>query len=134
MRIPGLRWLTIGWGVYTAVWISLEGDLRRVVLLAVWTMLVALGHWARRWQKRPFSVMGWVGKTAVFGILLGAGSALLALFFMALKTGLHAHGPEFTAAEINWVMRQIPLWTVVGALAGSGFGLLSYKNSAGLWD
>jgi hypothetical protein len=41
---------------------------------------------------------------------------------MAVKTGLHAHGPEFTPAEINWVLQQTPIWTAAGLLAGLGLG------------
>ncbi|MBE2198030.1 MAG: hypothetical protein IAE79_05430 [Anaerolinea sp.] len=125
-RIPGLRWLTIVWGVYAAIWISLEGDLRQVVALGVCTMLVGLGHgMQRRWAGRPFPAPGWLARMAATGLLLGAGSSILTLFFMALKTGLHAHGPEFTADELAWVMRQLPLWAGVGGMTGLGLGLLS---------
>jgi hypothetical protein len=43
---------------------------------------------------------------------------------MILKTGIHAHGPEYTARELAWVWTQLPLWGGVGALTGLGFGLL----------
>jgi hypothetical protein len=55
----------------------------------------------------------------------GAGLALMTLMLMALKTGLHAHGPEYPTDQIFWVWRQLPLWAGVGALAGLGLGLLS---------
>lgn len=125
-RIPGLRWLTIAWGVYAVIWISLEGDLRQVVALGVCTMLVGLGHGVqRRWAGRPFLAPGWLARMAATGLLLGAGSSILTLFFMALKTGLHAHGPEFTADELAWVLRQLPLWAGAGGMTGLGLGLLS---------
>jgi hypothetical protein len=43
---------------------------------------------------------------------------------MALKTGLHAHGHEFTRAEIAWVLGRTPLWALAGLFAGLGVGLL----------
>ena len=94
--------------------------------------IVAGSIFARRGEVQLFDGAGdllWEQKfdepvTAVFGALLGLGSALFTLLFMAVKTGLHAHGPEFTAEEVNWVVQQIPLWTVVGLLGGLGLGLL----------
>ncbi len=58
------------------------------------------------------------------GLLFGLGSVFLTLFFMAMKTGLHAHGPEFTSFEINWVLQQAPIWAAAGVVAGLGLGLL----------
>jgi hypothetical protein len=70
----------------------------------------------------------WLIATAVLGLLFGLGSGLLTLVFMAVKTGLHAHGPEFTIQQIRWVIQQIPLWTIAGLLAGLGLGLLTAKQ------
>jgi len=47
------------------------------------------------------------------------------LFLMALKTGIHAHGPEYTMAEVAWVWRQLPLWVAAGTLAGTGLALVA---------
>jgi hypothetical protein len=55
---------------------------------------------------------------------MGLGCALLGLALMAIKTGLHGHGPEFTAAEIEWLVGQIPVWTAAGVPAGLGLGML----------
>jgi NhaP-type Na+/H+ or K+/H+ antiporter len=57
------------------------------------------------------------------------GSSLLTLVFMAIKTGLHAHGPEFTLQEIQWVSQQTPLWAAVGLLIGLGLGMLTARQS-----
>ena len=43
---------------------------------------------------------------------------------MAIKTGLHAHGPEFSGSELDWVLQQIPMWALVGLLGGLGLGFL----------
>jgi hypothetical protein len=43
---------------------------------------------------------------------------------MAVKTGLHAHGPEFSPSQIAWVMGQVPWWTSAGLLAGVGLAMI----------
>ncbi len=124
-KIPGLKLLLVVWAVYSAVWISLEGALVQVVVMGTATAVLLLGHGWQRWLGGKTVKRG-VGLlvTAVSGGLLGAGSALLALVFMAVKTGLHAHGPEFTQAEIAWVWNVLPLWTAVWLLVGLGVGLI----------
>ncbi len=74
--------------------------------------------------KRPFTLPIFLLLNTLLGLLAGAFAGPLSLFFMVLKTGLHAHGPEFTAAEINWVLQHIPFWGISGALGGLGIGLL----------
>jgi hypothetical protein len=63
--------------------------------------------------------------SAGLGLFIGLGSAFMTLILRAVKTGLHGHGPEFSQAEIEWVIGQIPLWTLAGLIAGLGLGLLS---------
>jgi hypothetical protein len=124
-KLPGLKILTIAWAVYGIVWISPEGVVWQAVVLAGLTTAVLLGHLAQKVVGGRLVDRGWwlVG-TAVTGALFGLLTGWLTLFFMALKTGLHAHGPEFTPTEINWVVAQIPLWTAVGLLGGAGLGLV----------
>lgn len=124
--VPGLRWLTIVMGLYALVWISLEGALWQVIVMGFGTTLVGIGHLWRRWLAgRRVPVGVWLGTTAVTGLLLGSGGGVLALVFMAVKTGLHAHGPEFTAGEIIWVWSRLPLWGLIGLLVGTAVGFLS---------
>ena len=130
-RIPGVRLITIGWAVTIVVWVVLEGGLWATVIAALLSGMTFLAHLAKRvLAGRKLALGSWLLVTAVFGALLGLGTALLALLLMAVKTGLHAHGPEFSAEEVNWVLQQVPLWTVVGLLVGLGLGLLLKAISA----
>ncbi len=124
-QILGLKWITLIVGIYAIVWIALEGDLLRVVLLGVGITAVCLGQIIQKYfAGRKFSLPQWLLFFAVIGMLFGAGSALVTLLLMAVKTGLHAHGAEFTLAEIQWIWQQLLLWSLVGLLAGLGIGLL----------
>jgi len=124
-KISGLKLLLGAWVVYTAVWIPLEGALVQVVMMGVATAVLLLGHGWQRWLGGRRLRKGWgVLVTAVSGGLLGVGSVLLTFVFMAVKTGLHAHGPEFTRAEIAWVWNVAPLGTAVCLLLGLGVGLI----------
>jgi hypothetical protein len=125
-RLPGLKLATILLAAYFILWIPLEGNLSQTVLIAVWVALVTAGHLAQRWLGgRTLGRGRWLLVAAAFGLYLGLASAILTLLAMALKTGLHAHGPEFTRAEINWVLAQLPLWAAAGLLAGLGLGMLA---------
>lgn len=117
--------MLIVWGVYAAVWISLEGELWRVVLMGVAATIVAAGFLWQKWLGGKVVRRG-VGMliTAVSGLLIGSGSIVIVLIFMAVKSGLHAHGAEFSSAEIDWLFSQLPLWTAIGLLTGLGVGLI----------
>lgn len=124
-KIPGLRPLTAVWLLYALVWMALEGNLAAVTVLGCGAAVVAAAHLVqRRWGGRQVRGWRWWGGTAVIGALTGGGGALLTLLFMAVKTGLHSHGPEFTPAEIAWAGSQIPWWTAGGAAAALGLALL----------
>ncbi len=121
-KLLGLRGLMGAMGVYTAVWITLEGSLWQVVVMGVgWTAVFLLYLIQKQWGGRLAGGWRWV----VIGLLMGLGSGVLTLFFMVIKTGLHAHGPEFTPDEIVWALNQIPIWTVAGLLTGLGLFLLT---------
>jgi len=112
-------------GLYAAAWMILEGDLRRDVLLAAAGLLLgALYLVGRRWGGRFVSPGRVVAGATVAGLVYGLALVALVLFLMALKTGIHAHGPEYTAAEVAWVWRQWLVWGGAGALVGLGVGLL----------
>ncbi len=124
--VTGLKALTIVVGAYSVIWIALEGNLTRVTLLAIGWTLVALGHVLKRFLSgRTMPLLPGLAVTAALGALSGFTAAMLTLVLMAVKTGLHAHGPEFTPDQIDWVLSQLPWWTTAGLLAGLGVGLVA---------
>lgn len=124
-RTPIFRWLVVAWSLYGVVWIGLEGELRQVLIMGVGAAVLVAGYGLLRWgRKRPLTLHTFLLACALFGLMAGLFSAPFTLFFMALKTGLHGHGPEYTLQEIEWVSRQIPIWSVSGLLSGLGLGLL----------
>jgi hypothetical protein len=125
-RAPWLKPVTWLLGIYAAVWISLEGALWQSLLLAAGTVLLALACLVqRKLAGQTISSTKWIVLAGSLGVAAGVGSGLLTLVFMSVKTGLHAHGPEFSPQEIRWVIRQIPLWGLAGLSAGLGLGLLA---------
>lgn len=129
MILPSLgrpfKWFVIVVGVYAVIWIALEGELRQVVALGSGLTMVMVGAFYERWMAgRTLAIGAWLAFSAALGSLAGFGSAVSTLLFMAVKTGLHAHGPEFTIGEIEWVLAQMPWWTTGGLLAGLGVGFI----------
>ncbi|MBP9502890.1 MAG: hypothetical protein KBF17_12080 [Candidatus Promineofilum sp.] len=123
--IPYFKLIVAIVGIYAAVWMILEGALWRDMALAV--MILALGAAmliVRRWGGRTLPPAKGVSLFAAVGLLSGVGVVLLTIFLMALKTGLHAHGPEYTLADIMWIWNQLPVWGGAGGLIGLGAGLL----------
>lgn len=129
-RIPQFKWLTLLWGSYMIVWVLLESGLWLTVFAAVLTVIVLLSYLFNKYLRgRSLSTVSWLLLSAVLGALGGLGSVFLTLVLMAIKTGLHAHGPEFSTIELNWILQQIPLWTLVGLLIGLGLGILIKAGS-----
>lgn len=125
-RVPGLKWLTILVSIYAVIWISLEGDLRQVLLLSAGLVLLLAGTLIGRFLAgRTYRLLPWLIICAGGGAILGLFFGISTLVSMAIKTGLHGHGPEFTLDEISWVISQIPFWSVLGLLIGAGLGALA---------
>ncbi len=124
-ELPGIKWLYALWVVTAVAWSALEGDLRRVSFFGLLTTSVALVYLLRRLMAgRMFGALPGLLIMGGWGVALGVGTGFMTLFLMAIKTGLHAHGPEFTAAEISTIWQQLPLLSLVGAVGGVGVGLL----------
>ena len=124
-RIPLLRTGLIILAIFGFAWISLEGDPRWSLIMAFTALLVGSAYLIKRLIiGRTISRYVWIFLLASCGLALGLLFAPTTLIFMAIKTGLHGHGAEFTRAEIEWLFDRIALWAAAGLLAGAGLGLL----------
>jgi hypothetical protein len=125
-RLPGLRLATLILVAAASIWIAPEGNLALDLALSAAAILVLLAHLVERGAGgRRLAPLRWLLLLAALGVVAGVGIAVLALLLMVVKTGLHAHGPEYTAAELAWVVESIPLWAVAGLLAGAGLALVT---------
>lgn len=123
--IPYFRTITLISGLYGIAWLAFEGHLWRdlawaAALLALGLAFLLVRYFGGRKMPFPTFVMLWAG----LGLAYGVGLVFLTLFLMSLKTGLHAHGPEYSAQEVTWIWNQLPVWGGVGLLAGLGLGFL----------
>lgn len=124
-RVPGFKGLIVFWGVSAVVWSVLEGDPGRVLLFGMLTTIAGLAYLFQRVMSgRRLPIWSGVLVMGLWGAALGASTVLVTLFLMVVKTGLHAHGPEFSTTEIGALWGQAALWTAVGLLIGLGLGLL----------
>lgn len=124
-RITGLRLLTILVAVTFFIWIPLEGSLTSATALAVGLALLSWGYWLQRRSGHWLRPWQWALLLTCGGAYVGLATAVSVLLLLVLKTGLHAHGPELTPAEISWVIQRAPWWSGAGLLAGLGLGLLT---------
>lgn len=128
-KVPGLKLFAILWSIYAFGWIALEGHLLQVLLMGVGAAVLLAGHLVQRYLAgRHVTLRTWLLAMAGLGLLLGLSSSFLTLGFMALKTGLHAHGPEFSREEIEWVLAQRGIWAAAGGVGGVGLGLLTWER------
>ena len=123
--LPGLKPVSGVVGACAIVWLSLEGALIRDILLAAVLLATAMAFIVvRKAGGKTIRQIQTVIVATASGAIFGAGVALLTLVLLAVKTSLHAHGPEYAGWELLWVWRQIPLWSGAGALLMAGFGLI----------
>lgn len=124
--IPGLRLATVLLGLYGVACMLLEGSLVRISLLGVWATAVAvLTILERLLSGRRLGGAQWLAATSLAGLLCGAGAVIATVAFMALHTGIHGHGPEYTSNEIAQLWANLRIWSVAGLVAGLGLGLLA---------
>lgn len=130
-RFPGTKWITVLWALYVVAWSAFEGELWTTVVAAILTWLVMVMHVLDKpLAGRTFSNRSWLALWAGLGLTSGFATAFLTLLFMAIKTGLHAHGPEYSTAELEWALQKLPLWSLAGFLAGLGAGFISLSGFA----
>lgn len=109
-------------GIGLLVWLSIEDQNTSFVIIfsgAICTWLGARILFVLTTNRRQF-----VAKHVFVGFGAGVILAPIAVFLMAVKTGIHGHGsPDFTIAQIQAVLAKTPYFMLAGALLGLGSGL-----------
>lgn len=97
-------------------WLPFEDTEPWTALLLASTGSLWLGL---RWLFLRWSFGPW--RSLATGALLGAGTPLIAITLMAIKSGLHAHGfADFTARQVWEVLNLIPIGAILGLVVGMG--------------
>ena len=131
--IVGIAWL---------IWLSIEDLSERWILLFSVTICVLLAvrfiiyysaQRSKNEDKYPQNKEQRSARRFLFyplvGVLTGLAVTPVAIFLMALKTGLHGHfAPEFTSAQVFIVLVRTPIWIVGGLLIGVGVELLLWSQ------
>lgn len=122
------RWLARAlWaavGLIWFVWLGYE-DRGLTVVLAIGVLLSAALS-PTLWRQWFSATMGGRRLLAalVVGAILGAAAPLLAILLIFLKVSLHNHPvADFTMGEVRQLLAVVPVWSLVGLLAGAAFGL-----------
>ena len=122
-----IRWSGVAWVTLFLFWLRLED-------VSVWPALALSGlglAWLYiRWRlgaaaanRRWPWIAGWLGLTVPVSVL----------FLLVFKSGVHSHGfPELPLSLLSWLLRQIPIWVLVGFLFGflveRGFGYITKQG------
>lgn len=121
----GARLINTVYFLLLLVWMPIEGNLLMVTIFGGATALWLTFHlisYLTRWQTAiaSFNLLIWGGIGLINGLMLPP----IILMLMGLKTGLHAHGPEFTPVEIAYILSRFVPWGGLGLLGGLGWGMM----------
>ena len=122
LRISGLFL-----GIVVLVWLPFEESSELGVLVIAGLICTWFGIWLLSKTGPHVKHMLWrnVIVWGGMGLLL----APLAIFLMAIKTGIHGHGtPDFTADQMQAFVSRIPFFVLGGILLGTGLGLLRFAK------
>ncbi|MBE9524803.1 MAG: hypothetical protein IMY76_06865 [Chloroflexi bacterium] len=115
----GLRFLTFLIGLAFLFWLSFEDD-------QIWlpTMMASVASllWAFRisYSRTIHTLKDIVWQTWI-GIIAALAVTPLAVILIFFKSGLHNHvAPDFTPAQILFLLQRTPHWAGVGLLIGLG--------------
>lgn len=129
-------------GIIWIIWLSIEDSSERGVLLFSVTLCALLAlrfvmsisaQNTNRDRKYPTPDVQQSTKKFLLYPIIGAVTGLavtpIAIFMMALKTGLHGHiTPDFSSAQVTIVLIRTPIWIIGGLLIGVGMSLISWSE------
>lgn len=121
-----LAWPLILTFIIIMGWMPFEGIFWLVTSVGI--TLTVLWGWVA-YQSPFLSSLGSTARLAAFGAMAGLAAPAVILGLMVLKTGVHAHGPEFTPPEIYWITQQFTIWPIFAGLCGLGVGFLNASRS-----
>jgi hypothetical protein len=104
------------------VWVPIEEQSE----LGVLVISGAICTWAAIWilAKPIDSDKQLILRHSLVGAGAGLAIAPLAILLMAIKSGIHGHGaPDFTVAQMQFVLSRTQFLVLSGALVGLGSGL-----------
>jgi hypothetical protein len=109
-------------GIGVLVWLPIEEQSE----LGVLVISGAICTWAAVWilVKPIDSDRQLIVRHSLVGAGAGLAIAPLAILLMAFKSGIHGHGtPDFTVAQMQFVLSRTPYFVLSGALVGLGSAL-----------
>jgi hypothetical protein len=110
------------------VWLSVEDrGVRPILLLSALSCALAAAWVA---FSLRLCVKPRLPALVLVGAIAGLAVTPLAIFLMALKTGLHGHAaPDFTPGQITWVLSRTLAWVIAGLLAGGSTALWRLRRA-----
>lgn len=117
-----MRLLALVLGIALLLWFPVED----VSQLSAVLFAALISAWLALRTLLPVQPGGrnYLVRHLLVGALAGLAVIPLALFFMALKTGLHSHSaPDFTYEQMQALLFRTPMWVIVGLLLGLGGSL-----------
>ncbi len=124
--------LTLVFGIFLFFWMSAEDSVWLVTVLGLGVSLLAAAHATFRFKGRTFRARYWIPTAMVLGALVGAGTVVVTVVLMLMKTSLHSHiYPDYPFPLISGIVERLVPWTVAGALVGLSVALIVYEASSG---
>ena len=114
-------------GIVVLVWLPVEESSELGVLVIAGLICTWFGIWLLYKTESHVNHMLW--RNVIIWGGMGLLLAPLAIFLMAIKTGIHGHGtPDFTANQMQALISRIPFFILGGILLGTGLGLLRFAK------
>jgi len=118
----GLRFVSFILGASFLFWLPFE-DAKILIPIALALMASLLWVFWISFPRIINTVQDIAWQTWI-GILAGLAVTPLAVLLIFFKSGLHSHGvPDFTPAQILFILQRTPFWAGVGLLTGLGSGM-----------